>query len=575
MTETSRSTRSHRSSHAPAISDRAPGRSSSRHKRHSDGERSGGEHSDDKHSRRGHAHRRRPLRKRVARWWRESWQALGKRLTADAATGPRRTVQFNTRLAVRGVAALLVFIALGLLVHAVQVRLLIAKWSDRAETLQADGKWQEAYKAYSTVIAYSPDDQQAQIGARRCLLECAVTFEEKEWAVASYLQVLASAGGDATLRRRLADELLRLGHWLDAAKQAEDVLREQPDDPQAARTYVIGKFMQARTTGREVAMTDSFLQEAVAGSAQDIGLHLWIASMYREGQLKVKTYQRPLAQDLLNKLADELIDRMVSVDPENPNRRLSRLFYRAVHGLPDKDQDLDTVLASHPDLPQAVAAAAQRATSTGQLDEAFRYYQKLIELEPKAQEGYLGLGHVLMLAGRHNLAAEAWQLGLKRFDRADPTLNIRLAEAHLALRELPAMAQDLKTANDALYSTHGKTQNEQQLLMALEFLWARYWMEQGSYSSAITRLKNLLHIDFNRQDEAVESPAFREVYRLLERCYVQTHNNTEAKQMQRTIARLDTKTGYQNQNLANPQGTERKWSPALRLGPNAAMAGQP
>ena len=172
-------------------------------------------------------------------------------------------------------------------------------------------------------------------------------------------------------------------------------------------------------------------------------------------------------------LADDVMDQMVAAGPKNADALLARCRYRMQYGLPGDKDDLQAALnCGHDNLAVHLVAAEQArreavdvqrkgasADEMGKhLNQACKYYERAIEIAPRDDRAYLGLGEIHLAQGETDRAIQTWRQVLEKGNRESIWLNSRLAEVLIAVgrpdeawipKPDPNKAEELKKAESA------------------------------------------------------------------------------------------------------------------------------
>lgn len=358
--------------------------------------------------------------------------------------------------------------------HAYQVRRTSSDLLDLADSLEEEAEWNKAAQYIDRYLEIVPEDVQAVIRRAEAFDRSADTIQRKVRAAQLYAEALAIAPASQKieLHRRLGTLLLELGqyqlqvgasldtaaeeaqlkaHFQGAREEALAVLDELPDDPEALRVLALALIGLERRDSLG-GLPEGFncvagvFEDALEQNPGDIELSANLAEVYREHE---DLLQEPVGEAERITAADEVMDRMVSHDPNKAEAFLARYRYRAEYGSEGAIDDLEKALELGPDfLPARLAAgrayqlAAQadaqrgaRQTAQEKYDLARQHYEYARKVAPTDPRAHLGLGDLYREQGKAELAVEALSVGRAQAGGENPALNAALAEAILSLPE--------------------------------------------------------------------------------------------------------------------------------------------
>ena len=205
-------------------------------------------------------------------------------------------------------------------------------------------------------------------------------------------------------------------------------------------------------------------EDALALNPKDVKLASTCARIVREEKQLLGEEERAASDAERQRMADEIIDRMVAADPENPEALLARFLYRTEYDLPEAEQDLADALKYGPDnegvvLVAAAHAQAQARQAEQESDsaiaaehyvEAQAHYEHAIKLAPTDERAYAALGEVYIAQDETALAIATWRRGLEGAGDESLRLNAYLAEALISEKKLDEAKQPLDTLDRVL-----------------------------------------------------------------------------------------------------------------------------
>ncbi len=227
------------------------------------------------------------------------------------------------------------------------------------------------------------------------------------------------------------------------------------------------------------------------------------------------------------RLADDVIDQMVSADPTSPDSVVARYSYRKEYGVADPAEGLPAVREKAPDHvgvllvagdhAQLLAELAQRRGAPADevaehLADARKCYEHAIEVAPSDFRAYLELGDVHYAQRELGQALQTWRSGLASIrgnvPRAEFTLNSCLAQVLIDLGRLeeawdpePAGQEERAEAQtlpigQCEVALRGLTLTEPRAEMLprernLRLLQAKWFIQKRDYRKAIPLLEAL------------------------------------------------------------------------------------
>jgi len=422
--------------------------------------------------------------------------------------------------------------------HAFQLGRIAEAFMARATVLEEQEKWREAasyvYRYVELCPEYSDERVQAQLRLARVYDRSASTAAAKRRAIELYYEALGVAPEEEQpgLRYRLSELLLELGRFAQAEKEALTLIAADDQDAKALRVLALalyGQFQRGELAARHgvhlaedasfqvaglpeetrqrmtvvplaegdafqvTALGDAF-EIAVAVNPQDIGLAVaWARVLRDEPDLLSGDQRRELAvqakrdkkseQEIRERDADQVVDRMVSDNPESSDAYVARYVYRDRHGLAGGEEDLRSALTCEPENVTVLLVVgghyrrkAERARENSApaeevaslYDDAAKHYADAVDHgDPPSVAAYAGLGEVYSAQGEREEAIEIWQQGLDRLGILDVTLNTHLAGGLIAMGRFAEAEQALRRLDD------GKSRLEARLNENARLKWDR------------------------------------------------------------------------------------------------------
>jgi tetratricopeptide (TPR) repeat protein len=357
-----------------------------------------------------------------------------------------------------GVAALL---ALGgFFWHGYQLDRIATDFLARADELRGKSDWRGAADYVFRYLQLRPDDAPARIRLARDYGRSVTSATSRARAIDLYYQALgvASEMDRRELRRSLAELLLKQGRYVEAEKEADLLIRTDPQDASTRRTLALamyGQFQAGQLAEHRGAMrVGEACQQAVTANPQDVELALLLASVLREQPDLLGEEQRRLlpTQADRDRKASQVMDQMVSANPREASAYLARFRYRSLYQLAGAEDDLEAALRIGSDRADVALAAAGYYHQQAQVarhkrasaedvkrnhDQALKYYRQVVDrLQPDNVAAYLGLGELFRSQGETDQAIQVVRQGLERVGSSNIPMNLRLAEALIAAKRV-------------------------------------------------------------------------------------------------------------------------------------------
>ncbi|MBN1854028.1 MAG: tetratricopeptide repeat protein [Pirellulales bacterium] len=282
----------------------------------------------------------------------------------------------------------------------------------RADALESTQEWSKVANALQRYLLLHPGDSAVRIRTIEVYAKAAETARDKQRLIQYLYQAIGLNPERSDLQLQLAENLLQLGEFAAAEKEARKLVMKESENASAARRVIaLSLVARARPDGNitpkqtiielNKALTYQPGDIKLASTAADF-LHRYPDSL-EEKNVVPATY------------ADQIIDRMVEANPGNPDALVARYTYAKRH-IPAKarESDLKTALELNPNHVEALLLAANRAIdpSTGiNYDTAMAYLRRVIESQPEDQRGYLAYAQLLSQSGDHETAKQVLHQG--------------------------------------------------------------------------------------------------------------------------------------------------------------------
>jgi len=365
---------------------------------------------------------------------------------------PKTQRVLNVRLLVETLIAAAVFAAGGAVWYYWQLNRTADAMLDRAEKLIKEGDDRAAAQYYFQYLKIRPENAEVQVLLAETFDRATKDARGKDQAVKYYYQALGVAPPEkrGALRRRLAELLLELRRYPQVEEEARELLQADANDALGWRLKALALYGRMRDGGSRAddapdALGEAFAR-AVALNPADAEIAVTLAGLYRENPQWLDAKAQALSESERKAAADRILDALVAADPRSARAYLARHRYRLLYQLSGADDDLAAALEFGPDDPDVLlqaAAESQRAARMARRaggkpedvealwEKARKHYERAIEIDPKREAAYLGLGDVAVERGKPEEAVEAWTRGLKHYNPESVELNFRLADLYL------------------------------------------------------------------------------------------------------------------------------------------------
>ena len=371
------------------------------------------------------------------------------------------------------------------------------------ETQAAEENWKEASAAFYRVWEIQQDPK---------LLGDAVTVYDKHIAehnrpelIAAYQRAIGGLPDRIDLRVRLA-ELHSLERQYDfALKQAEKVLSMEPSNRSAQKWRAISLLGLARKNQlvKDVDVLEE-LKRAYIDQQSDFDIAAALVTYIRD-DLRAQNGSELATQ------ADGVMNRLVAANPRSVQALLVRYQYRLRHKLPGAKRDIEQAVLLDPKNPQVLKLAAWGALRDAVSERkesdyltARQLFRNLIELTPKDESGYLGLGDTeFLVAGNVERSIEIWQQGRQRAGDSLPLL-LRIAEGQTNSFQFEQVAETLKEIDSFIVSlaTRGAERDRNWATASVSLFRAKMMLAKNRPLEAIPHLNIAADLGMDVSDES-------------------------------------------------------------------------
>jgi tetratricopeptide (TPR) repeat protein len=355
-------------------------------------------------------------------------------------------------------------------------------------------------------------------------------------AVDSYKQALKADPSATFISEELSDLYIQAGKLREAVTEAEETLKQSPDDTNARRilariyTRMIGDAQAQKIDENMVKKAIEQYQMITAKEPKDLESWLMLGRLQKISQNSLeaeKAYKKvldidPANEDAMTGLAmvySDLGDTKAATDllqraaEKNPTPRSLATLASAYEQLKDyalAAQTFKRALDASPGNVEVERALAQNLLLSDQLDEALKIYKQLVEDDPKDLQSQLRISQIYRQKRDFAHAREA----ANKAKEIDPTnLEVEYNDVNLLDAE-GKLPEAIKTMTDILATTAKKTYNPSEranrvmLLERLGFLYRSH--EQ--WAPAVETFRQIGELD---PDAAAKSSAqIVETYRV-------------------------------------------------------------
>jgi tetratricopeptide (TPR) repeat protein len=341
-------------------------------------------------------------------------------------------------------------------------------------------------------------------------------------AVESYKKALALDPSSPVIIERLAETNAKSQHIHDAVTQAEQALKEDPDNINAhrllARIYVrtLGDLNAGQVQQSSLSKAVAQFEEILKLDPTDDDSALWLSRLYR--------FQNEHAK------SEEVLRGVLQREPDNEAalEQLSQLLLD--EGQPQQAVDLLSGAASGSDSPGLYDLLGNAYALTQQNDKAEETYRKAVELDPDDPGHHRGLAQALIAQDKLKDALEQYQR-LTELEPESPESYLRMAQIYRRMGKVDDAQKSLARAKELspdsievlynqalLYETQGKFTQAVQVITdaiasvrssssggadaepspnALGILYeqlGRIYREQSNYDAALKAYDDMSHV---------------------------------------------------------------------------------
>ncbi len=355
-------------------------------------------------------------------------------------------------------------------------------------------------------------------------------------AVQHYQEALKLDPKSGMILEELTDIYMQTGRMQDAVNQAEDLLKQDPENLEARRTLgriytrMISNPQDTRVNEAMVRNAIDQYQQITAKDPKDAESWVMLGKLERvtnDAAGAEKAFNGALAvdpdnEDALTGLAllysdqgdtAKAIEKLKTATAKNPNARtLSALAesYERVRDYKNAADALKRAVELSPDDSRLQAGLAQDLLFSDQPDQALEIYQSLAEDEPKEAQYQLRIAEIYR--SKHDLAKAREALDkAKKLDSGDMSVayeDVNLLEAEgKTPQAITTLKSLIETTTSRSYS-QAQMNNRALLLKRLGFL----YRNENQYDQAIDAFRQMANLG---SENAVDSAALViDTYRL-------------------------------------------------------------
>jgi tetratricopeptide (TPR) repeat protein len=332
-------------------------------------------------------------------------------------------------------------------------------------------------------------------------------------AIDHYQKAIALDPSAFTIRERLAETYDRAQRIRDAVTEAENVLKQDPNNLDAhrllAHIYVraLGDVSETNNQKETIGLAIAQFKEILRVDPQDAEAALWVARLYRfqnqhdkaEEVLKGVLRNDPGNDAALDQLGQLYMDRgrvdeaitLLEPHADEGDPDLLGLLgqaYTQQHEYAKAEKMYREAVDSEPDEPAHRRGLAQALLSEEKLDGALQQYERLAHMEPDSAENYLRMSQIYRDQGRLDLAEKNILLAK---EHAPGNLEILYNEA--LIYEIEGRLEDAaRILNDAVTNVRAQSDGSNDSALAILYeLLGHVYRDQGNYPAAVRTFQEL------------------------------------------------------------------------------------
>lgn len=337
------------------------------------------------------------------------------------------------------IAAVIVIAALGAWRYKTASTAAARSFLSRAETFEKEGNWSEAAELLQRYLMVRPDDVEARRRLTLAIYESADAPGQQQRAITALYQSVGQHPDDNGLRLKLAKLLRKSGDYRAALKEATAATAKDGSDMGAVREAALAKLALADQEDMSaISAIAAELLTAAQKRPNDYELAAVTASVLREkpGIAIENTTD-------LQAVADDLVEKSVAQNADDPQAALVGYRYKVRFGLPAASADLAKIRAKWPENLEAMLLEAEYAIAGPQPDpeKGEEILRHAIQLAPQDDRAYLLLGQ--HLTNREQLKEAANVLAEGRAKLPDNlSIGLQYVDALISANDLTLAAEE-------------------------------------------------------------------------------------------------------------------------------------
>jgi exosortase len=352
----------------------------------------------------------------------------------------------------------------------------------------------------------------------------------------------------------IAVELARFDDAITIASQLAKSTGANGDDAikaQACASRITALALLGRANAPDIVGSESewkaivaAFKDAIKRNPRDIDLAVRLADIDRH---RLREPAAPKRQ----KLADDVIDGMISRNSDRPEAFLSRYVYRKSLKAagepvsPNADADLDKAIEigkQHPtkERGDVLLYAGQRASDKNDRAAALQYFEQATRVQPSDFRGWLRLGELVSAEGTdaaRTRAVDIWTKGLESVGHCEIDLVLPLSAALIQLKRFADAEEKLRPLDLAIQrlSEPGRSL----VSLGVTRLRAGASAAKGNILAAATTLRDELHATRDGSASAIYRTQFSDAWMQLGDYYADLHLEDQAVDAYESAGRLD------------------------------------
>ncbi|WP_168206844.1 tetratricopeptide repeat protein [Lacipirellula limnantheis] len=459
-------------------------------------------------------------------------------MSNSSAHDPKRSYSVNWRLAGVTVALACVAVPLAYWRYRSAYEQTAGALLERAAELEKEQEWDDATRYYQRYLLIKPSDGDALARMTDAYAHGEQTPERLMRVNALLYRVLgqSSEAEQPALRLQLAENLLKLGSF----KQAIAELKDFKDDallPRSRKTVALAKI---RLVGFDPDVKIGDAVNELLAVADELPDDVELAN---EGAAALRQFGSDPALADLNPptRADEIMDRLVELKPDDVDARLARCRYRFQHQLPGGNEDLERAIAIAPNNIEVLYLSAistlTKAKESAELKPAEEHLRRVIKLAPSDERAYALLADVLAQTGRADQAADLLQKGRKPTGNSIE-LNLRLVNLQLLASQWDQAAETLRELDAQSPTILAQLEQNQRLPLEnrLKLAHARLDLGRQALAAAATKLRSI-YLSEEAASVNGQTPAWVQATQLLAAIHGQSGQWDKAAEYSRVLLR--------------------------------------